>query len=196
MAKYTQAEKDSISRIFLDLKDDDFDITSDDTPIYNCIGFAIGFTDVWVALGHPTRIPWFWWPETVPFSSDKDALVKTFEYFGFIKCDDDQIELGWDKVALYGDDVQWLHAAKVIGPNLYHSKLGCGHDIHHKGDKDLLQRTRRPDDSYGKVYQYMKRKTEDAHITNDKKPIPGRMIDTVTGQVYPYMIAPHLLKQP
>lgn len=196
MAKYSQAEKDKISNIFLDLKDDEFEITSDSTPIYNCIGFAIGFMDVWVALGHPMKIPWFWWPETVPFSQDKDALIQTFEYFGFEKCDDDSIEMGWDKVALYGNDSQWLHAARIIGPDLYHSKLGCGHDIHHKGDKSLLERTLKPADSYGKVYQYMKRKTSDAHITNDKRPKPGCMIDKVTGKVFPFMYPPHILPTP
>lgn len=179
MAGYSQAERDKIISIFPDLADDEhFEVTSDEDALYNCIGFALGFNDIWVALGRPDDIPWYWWPKEVPFDRTPESLIKTFEYFGFNKCDaldsGDYIK-GYDKVALYQYNGQWTHAARVIGNQLLHSKLGLTHDIHHSPGLFLF-RANPQEASYGTIYQYMIRKQADSHISKDKKPSPsGKM---------------------
>lgn len=192
MARYSQAERDKIIGIFPDLAfDSHFKVTSDENPMYNCIGFALGFNDIWVANGRPDDVPWYWWPKDVPFNSAPESLIKTFEYFGFEKCeaaDKGEFLAGYDKVALYQYNGKWTHAAKVIGDQILHSKLGLTHDIHHSAGLSLYK-TIPQDQSYGTIYQYMMRRVEDSHISVDKKPLPsGKM--WYKGQLIYAMIPP------
>lgn len=185
MAGFTQGERDYYISIFPDLAlDGSYDVTSPDDKTYNCIGFAIGFKNVWVSTGRD--IPWFWWPPTVPLNTNPDSLKQTFVYFGFEECGDDVCEDGYDKVVLYEKEGMWKHAARVIGDNLYHSKLGEGHDIHHRGG-DVLNKASKPEYSYGKPYAYMRRKKEDNHITEDKRPQVGK-IKHKDGRVFCFMV--------
>ena len=160
-------------------KDSSFKITSDPTPIYNCIGFAMGMKDVWVALGHPSKLPWCWWPPTAPPDENPESLVRAFEYMGFTRCPSNLIEKGFDKVALYEKNGKWTHAAKILEDNLYHSKMGEAWDIVHRSG-DVFH-----DDDYGDVFAFMRRPIKDRDVTQKLKPSIGKA--KVAGDIYIYM---------
>ena len=186
MAGNTKEERDFCIAAFPDLEyDGSFFVNSDTNVFYNCIGFAIGYEDVWVAPSQRQSIPWFWWPDNVPFDDNPNSLIAAFHYFGFEECENDIIEKGYEKVALYSKDGKWKHAARIIGDNLYHSKLGECYDIYHRGG-DVLDKAKNPSDSYGTPYKFMKRKLQDREaILEAKKPPYGWM--TFAGNTFYYM---------
>ncbi|MCQ2219059.1 MAG: hypothetical protein MJZ33_11385 [Paludibacteraceae bacterium] len=171
MAKYTEQEIGTLIGWFPALgKDPHFQITSDCTPAYNCIGWALGMNDVWVGLDHPINYAWTWWPKEVPCDEKPGSLIALFEHFGFIECEDASIEEDYDKVALFADEEGWTHAARVIGDNLMHSKIGTAWDIHHSGGNTL------DDTMYGTIFAYMKRPISERYLTDIKKPRAGTII--------------------
>ena len=88
MAKYTEQEVGTLIGWFPALaKDQNFKITSDSTPAYNCIGWALGMNDVWVGLYHPTNYAWTWWPKEVPCDERKESLIALFKYSSNPKTD-------------------------------------------------------------------------------------------------------------
>lgn len=150
-------------------KDDaKIEVTSPQTWVYNCIAFAMGSEEMWVAAGHPKG--WYsWWPDTVTRDDNPLSLMKAFEYVGFEQCFDAQPEKGYDKVVLYkkkklNGTYGWTHAAKVVGVHELHSKLGALYDMHHR-DGDVFE-----DCGYGEEYAYMKRLISERHVTKDKLP--------------------------
>ncbi len=168
MAKYTEQEVGTLIGWFPALgSDPNFKITSDSTPAYNCIGWALGMNDVWVGLFHPTNYAWTWWPEEVPCDEQNESLIALFEFFGFKQCDDGFCENDFDKVALYADKDGWTHAARIIGDNLLHSKIGTAWDIHHSGGH-IFDGT-----GYGSIFAYMKRPISERYLTDLKKPRVG-----------------------
>lgn len=184
MAGNTKVERDFCISCFPELaRDSAFKVTSDEDDHYNCIGFAIGYNDLWIAIGRD-NIPWFWWPDSVPYNREPNSLVKTFMYFGFEECADDKMEEGYDKVALYSKNGFWTHAARIIGNGLYHSKLGESFDILHSPG-NVMDQTVDPRISYGKPFAYMKRKVSDRHLLIAKKPTFGYL--SFMGHRIPYM---------
>ena len=170
MAKYSEQEVGTLIGWFPTLgADPNFKITSDATPAYNCIGWALGMNDVWVGLYHPTNYAWTWWPEGVPCDERKETLIALFEYFGFKLCDNATFEEDYDKVALYADEDGWTHAAKVIGENVLHSKIGTAWDIHHSGGNTFAGT------EYGSIFAYMKRPVSDRYLSDVKKPHVGKI---------------------
>lgn len=145
----------------------------------------MGFDDRWVDC-YPDfdQARKKWWPESVARDFRPETLVAAFAKVGFVPCDNDTPEEGYDKVALYkvrplknpitGEviaDEGWTHAAKVLDKNLYHSKMGGLFDIQHSGG-DVFAGS-----SYGTVYQFMKRKQSDRSICdNIRRQAPGYTI--------------------
>ncbi len=183
MALDTPENREKLIDSFHHLSDDEnFCITSRKTPSYNCIAWAMGFDDRWVDC-YPDfdKARKKWWPEGVARDFNPDTLVSAFEMVGFVKCDDDSPEDGYDKVALYKvsplvdpmtgkkiADEGWTHAAKVLESNVYHSKIGESFDIHHSGG-DVFAGS-----SYGSIYQFMKRKQSDRSICDSiRQQAPG-----------------------
>lgn len=154
-------------------RDGSFEIKSDRSKAYNCIAWAMGFDDRWVDPWPDDNIARKkWWPEGVAKDHNPDSLVAAFGALGFEKCDNDQDETGYDKVALYMVSplihpitfqviakVGWSHAARVLPSGIYHSKIGELFDAYHRSG-DIF---RGP--FYGEVFQFMKRRTEDRVIT-------------------------------
>ena len=147
--------------------DPNFKITSDPTPAYNCIGWALGTNDVWVGLYHPTNYAWAWWPDNVPCDERKESLIALFKYFGFEQCSVGDYEWEYDKVALYANEEGWKHAARIIGDNVLHSKIGTAWDIHHSGGDTFVGT------EYGRIFTYMKRPISERYQTDIKKPQVG-----------------------
>lgn len=140
--------------------DAQFHVNSPETYSYNCIAWAMGMDDRWV--DHHETIPWHWWPSGVQRNLSRQALVDAFIALGFEEATNPEFEAGYDKVALYAKGNEWSHAAKIIDDIRYHSKFGASNDAFHSGGDTLMQ-------GYGSIFTYMRRKCEDAHITDDIK---------------------------
>lgn len=173
MALNTQANRDALTKHgFSQLEEDSaFEVTSPCDRCYNCIAWAMGFDDRWVDDYPDTPSKRKWWPSGVAKDHTPQGLISAFEAVGFECCESPEMEDGYDKVVLYkssehvdpvtGVNVpeQWTHAARVIGNNLYHSKMGESFDIHHSGNNVFSQ------SSYGIEYQSMRRRIEGRSIT-------------------------------
>lgn len=170
MAKYSEQDRRTLIGWFPSLQgDSNFEITSDCTPAYNCIGWALGMNDVWVGLDHPSNYSWAWWPKEVACNEEKSSLISLFEHFGFELCNSAAVEEDYDKVALFADEEGWTHAAKVIGENVLHSKIGTAWDIHHSGGNLFAS------SEYGSIFAYMKRPISERYLTDVRKPQIGKI---------------------
>lgn len=171
MGRYTEAERESL-RLWCDefRRDLIFDIKSDRNPLYNCIGYAMGTLDHFVALGRPDGLPWCCWPQGATYSDDPKSLKEAFECLGFVETDNPNVEYGFDKVALYEKGGKWKHAARIETDNQYHSKLGTEYDIIHRAGNVFHEV------DYGDVYAYMKRSVQDRALTLQRLPAIGTII--------------------
>lgn len=175
LALDTPENRNSLAKVFPGLDAPQaisaYKITSPKTSKYNCIAWAMGFDDRWVDYIPDANInKKKWWPTGVRRGFLPSDLINAFEAVGFVCCDNDTEEDGYDKVALYKvspyHDILtdqdypegWTHAAKVIKNGVYHSKIGANFDIQHAAGP-VFHGT-----SYGDVYQIMKRKVGDKEI--------------------------------
>ena len=100
-------------------------VTSPPAIEYNCIAWAAGDTENWWQPG-------VYWPvELTAPGYDIAALEGAFKALGFEPCDDDRPEPGFEKVALYGDELLYTHAARQLPEGRWTSKLGKAEDIEH-----------------------------------------------------------------
>lgn len=148
----TQENKYSLIKDFPELANDqNFKICSPKTHEYNCIAWAMQFTDRWVTS---VDGPQYWWPNDVERNMSSSALIAAFEAVGFTECDNKSLEEGFDKVILYKNETEdeWTHASRIIDNSVEHSKFGASFDGTHSHDK--FQGT-----CYGIPYAIMKRRT-------------------------------------
>jgi hypothetical protein len=136
------------------LASDGYVVASPETPAYNCIAWAVGESHRWWEPG-------IYWP--VQPGEDLATLVSLFESLEYVLCDDELLEAGYERVALYADDRgDWTHAARQLHDGWWTSKLGQAVDILHRTPQALVS------DAYGEVRAIMKRVTtriaEDAHL--------------------------------
>ncbi len=105
----------------------DINITSDKDRQYNCIAWAMGeHLEFWWpdSDGH--------WPEGIERVESVDAFVAAFATKGFAPCTDSHFEQGKEKVALFTLNSKPTHAAFLLPSGDWASKLGRGHDVHHR----------------------------------------------------------------
>lgn len=178
MVANLQAAIDSLLNDFPRLREPgNFQQNSDPTAIYNCIAWALGLGDLFVASDD---VPWHWWPIGVNRDFSENALIDCFKFFGYEETDDASVEQSYDKVALYSLGGKWTHAARVIDTDNYHSKFGYNVDGFHKSGDVLASK-------YGLVYKYMKRPIADRHISADIRmtlPPPQNYVMAPNGQRY------------
>ena len=160
MALDTPINRHALISVFPDLAgDNNFRILSDVDPQYNCIAWAMGYTDRWVDID--TDLYGHWWPDGVTKSMSPEALVEAFEAEGFEPTNNAKLEKGYSKVVLYCNEStgEWTHAARIITDHIEHSKFGQAWDGEHS--HDVLQNTsaRQESQSYGSAYAYMRRKS-------------------------------------
>lgn len=140
-------------------KDKKYEPTSEPYDRYNCIAWAMRLTDRWVDI---KRTAGHWWPIHLTYTisdASKDSLIAAFKSLKFEKCSDDRDQFFYDKVALYFNPYTncWTHAARILRNGEFHSKLGETWDIHHGSGINLLHNPKKGADSYGLIYQYMRR---------------------------------------
>ena len=118
------------------------------TPVYNCIAWAMGYTDRWVGGLDPKLLssgelppPGYYWPDKVPYSSSPDSLVSAFKAEGFEKTKNASYEKGYDKVALYRRrkrffcNYTWTHASRIVSDEVEHCKLGRSFNVAHSSNQ-------------------------------------------------------------
>ena len=138
-----------LQRTFPGLARGGYRVTSPRDKRYNCIAWAAGDTRNW------------WWPvpeakevfwdsgvaplETLP------AFRDAFARLGYVVCEGDELEAGFEKIALFANNQGIpLHAARQLPSGRWTSKLGELEDIEHTL-RDL------EGEEYGSVALVMKR---------------------------------------
>lgn len=66
-------------------------------------------------------------------------------------CADGSLEVGIEKIAIYADGDEYMHAARQLGNSKWTSKIGCKEDIEH----NTLDALAGP--AYGQVTVFIKR---------------------------------------
>lgn len=137
----------SLEELFPNLKPSSFAITSVATADYNCISWALNFSDVkW----DPS--PWYYWPRGVPRNHQVSTIEKIFSMHGFETCDSEVLESGFDKVAIYSSEGGvYTHVARQLADGSWTSKLGNLEDITHANCSALAG------EEYGQVVRWMRR---------------------------------------
>jgi len=118
----------SLDNAFPRLRNAGYRITSASDIQYNCIAWAAGDQDRW---WWPDQNDQYYWPSTVSREETIAAFVQAYETVGFIRCSDDALEPGFEKVALYALEGEPKHAARQLNNGLWSSKLGGSVDIEH-----------------------------------------------------------------
>jgi hypothetical protein len=142
---------------FPKLRNGGYSIRSPREPGYNCVAFAVGNpTRYWQWMKYPTK--GYYWPPGIEGDDTVDAWAKVFEIHGYKRCEDGNVEINTDKIAVYADaDGTPTHVARfdsAVGK--WVSKLGRrGYDIQHDSH-ELLEG--HDEDEYGRVAVFLKRK--------------------------------------
>jgi len=140
-----------IERAFPALRDSPFQVTSPRDRRYNCIAWAAGTaTEWWWPDGHGGAH----WPADAPRVQTIEAFRLAFATLGYVPCDDERVEAGYEKVALFALNNTPKHAARQLSSGRWTSKLGPMEDIEHELH-DLTGLV------YGSVVLFMKRRLYD-----------------------------------
>ena len=136
-----------IPRTFARLQGEAFEVKSPRTTAYNCIGWVLGDDQNWWWPGGR------YWPDGVRSDESIASFVHAFANLGYERCDSAELELDYEKVALYVDDrLSVTHAARQLPDGRWTSKLGPQWDINHS-----LEGVCGPPPAYGRVAQIMRR---------------------------------------
>ena len=117
-----------LEAVFPGLRGQPYLITSPQDRRYNCIAFAAGDDRNW------------WWPDAAgddmwPSGVDRSATVEAFRdafaTLGYVVCDDDQPEPGYEKIGLFALAGVPKHASRQLPSGRWVSKLGPSEDIEH-----------------------------------------------------------------
>ena len=125
-----------------------FEVTSPQTINYNCIAWAAGKLNSWLWPGSP------YWPDGTPQEDTIRAFCLAYGTLGYSPCDSGDLELGYERIALYvGTDNRVLHAARQLPDGRWTSKLGREWDITH--ELEGLE-----GEHYGRVAQFLRRRPQ------------------------------------
>lgn len=130
-----------------------YQVKSDETPEYNCIAWAAGDTSRWWQPG-----PLYYWPAQAPQAITLESYRAAFELMGYQPCDSEELEPGFEKVAIYINTVgEPTHAARQLENGNWTSKLGSWEDIEHSTLRSLEGTGR----AYGTVALILRRRRSD-----------------------------------
>lgn len=137
-----------LTRIFPNLWGGGYAVIGPPSDQYNCIAYAAGDTSQHWEDDNPNS---YWHPDAKRGTTTADLAV-LFRKLGFKKCGGPRLEPKYQKVALYGKQVLWTHAALQTSNGRWRSKLGKeGELIEHGTPDDLIG------DEYGRPYMYMQK---------------------------------------
>ncbi len=116
---------------FPNLRRGEYEKTSKNTAVYNCIAYAAEDESVWWWPDHGVGI---YWPVGVSQEETIESFVHAYGSIGYVVCDDGcrNVEAGFQKIAIYvDDDGVPSHAARQLPSGCWTSKLGKAEDIRH-----------------------------------------------------------------
>jgi hypothetical protein len=120
-----------IELVFPALRGTGYQVSSPHDTRYNCIAWAAGdTTQVWwpVEAGTLRKAHW---PPGVPREETLEAFREAFATLGYVVCDDELPEAGFEKIALFAFSGVPKHAARQLPNGRWTSKLGAWEDIEH-----------------------------------------------------------------
>jgi hypothetical protein len=123
-----------------------FQVTSEETRDYNCIGWAAGDTSRWWWPLYPS-----YWPSEAAHEATLEAFVAAFATLGYAPCADGNLEEGVEKVVIYLRQGVPTHMARQLASGAWTSKLGDAWDIGHLLPTEVGGRI------YGDAVQYLSR---------------------------------------
>lgn len=112
------------------LAESNYRVTSCKTKRYNCFAWAANDTEhVW----SPTMIgAGVLWPPGIPAFASVAGVMRAFESIGYEECDSPDLEVGFEKIAIFTDtSSEPRHAARQLSDGVWTSKLGDHVDIEH-----------------------------------------------------------------
>jgi hypothetical protein len=131
---------------FPGLRDGAFQITSPETGTYNCLAWAGGDDSrVWL----PDASGLFYWPGE-PWEDTLQGWIDGFGHLGYVRCENGDVEDGYEKLVIYGTDNYPRHMARQLPSGLWTSKLGKSEDIAHELEGVSGE-------AYGTVLAYLRR---------------------------------------
>ena len=137
-----------IEALFPSLKADGYDKSSEYDEAYNCFAFATSETTKRI---DPSGDPDCVWPNDILQTPFLTSFIEYYRSKGFVICDNGDPEIGFEKIALYKNDVEYaMHAARLLPSGYWTSKIGDFEDIVHKKIESL-------EGYYGRVAKFMKR---------------------------------------
>ncbi len=119
----------TLEDLFPRLSSNEYQITSPKTIDYNCIAWAAGDTQQWWWPGEGLDNDY--WPPGVPRERTQEAFVAAFATLGYVVCDSEDFEAGYEKIALFADADGPTHASRQLANGRWSSKLGKLEDIEH-----------------------------------------------------------------
>lgn len=127
-----------------------YKITSPDTIDYNCVAWAAEDDETW---WWPDVQEQFYWPPDVPREETLEAFQKAYNNIGYEICQDDALETGFQKIAIYVTLSKVpTHVARQLPDGKWTSKLGSLEDIEHNNLQSLAGQP-----GYGEVACIMKK---------------------------------------
>ena len=92
-----------------------------------------------------------YWPPEVPDSDDLDSFAVAFAALRYEWCDNGELQVGFEKVAIYAEGQTVKHMARQLSSGRWTSKIGRDIDIEHEIPEALEGNT------YGSVVRFMRR---------------------------------------
>ena len=117
--------------VFPALRGTAYEVTSPRERNYNCIAWAVGDTTQWWWPSETASQRRIHWPPGVPREETLEAFRQAFASLGYVLCNDDRFEEGYEKVALFALQDVPKHAARQLPNGRWTSKLGESEDIEH-----------------------------------------------------------------
>lgn len=136
------------------LRSTPYKVTSDATPAYNCVAWAVGETHRW---WDPFDSPSRYWPAGVSRDDTVEALQDALATEGFAPCDDGNLESDFVKLAIFADEEGFTHVARQLPSGRWTSKLGADCDIEHDLEALISRRSLSALYNYGEVVAFMRR---------------------------------------
>jgi len=119
-----------LEALFPRLADGGYSITSPRSRRYNCIAWAAGDTGKWWWPGPDSTFEF--WPASVAREETLDAFREVLASLGYVECQAEEVEPGFEKVAIFVNAAnEPTHAARQLPNGRWTSKLGNLEDLEH-----------------------------------------------------------------
>lgn len=120
-----------LEALFPGLQTSPFQLTSPASRDYNCVAWAAGDTARWWWPDPDPDNDAAFWPSNAPREESVAAFAAAFATLGYVPCSGEELEPGFEKVALFASGTSPTHAARQLPNGRWTSKLGTREDIEH-----------------------------------------------------------------